>query len=64
VHRVHEAQPIANAALADEVFDLGGDVDVVPAIRGVEPELFAEVFHAALPVRAKLASGLRYDKRR
>ena len=36
-----------NIALAHQIFDLLRDVDVIPALRGVEAELFAQVSHAA-----------------
>jgi hypothetical protein len=47
VHRVDEAEPVRDPALADELLDLRRDVQVRPPLRGVEPELLARVLHRA-----------------
>ena len=46
MHGVHQAQAVLHAGLADEVLDLVGDVDVVPAVGGLEPEFLPKVLHA------------------
>src|SRR5207237_2134278 len=46
VHRVYEAEPIRDPALAHELLDLRRDVQVPAPLRNLEPELLARVVHA------------------
>lgn len=47
VHGVDEAKPLLHAALAHELGDGVGDVEIIPPMRRLEPEMFGEVFHSA-----------------
>jgi hypothetical protein len=47
VHRVDEAEPVDDPALADEGLDLRRDVEVRPPLRHLEPQLLARVLHGA-----------------
>jgi len=40
VHRIHQAKPLAHAALAHQVFDRSSDVHESAPIRNLEPEIF------------------------
>jgi hypothetical protein len=42
VHRVDEAKTFLDRALADEVLHRMRDIDIAPAIRDLEPEVFSE----------------------
>jgi hypothetical protein len=46
VHRVDQAQAFTDAAFANGPRDVVGDVQELPALRHIEPELFAKGFHA------------------
>lgn len=48
VHGVDETQSFLHPALADELFDGVGDVEVIAPMRRFEPEVFREAFHAAI----------------
>ena len=47
VRGVEEAQAFLHAALADELGDGVGDVEVVAPVRRFKPEMLGEAFHAA-----------------
>ena len=42
VHRVAEAEPLLDAAFADQFFDGAGDVDEAPAARNFKPKVLCE----------------------
>ena len=42
MHGVDEAKPLLHAALADELFDRAGDVDVVAPMRRFKPEMLSQ----------------------
>jgi hypothetical protein len=46
VHRIHEAQPLARAALFHRSRNLGRDVDELATAGGLDPDLFPVRFHA------------------
>src|SRR4030095_4663767 len=45
VHRVDQAQAFTDAAFTDGLRDIIGNVQELPALRHIEPELFAKGFH-------------------
>jgi hypothetical protein len=45
VHRVDETEPVLDPGAADEVLDVGRDVHVIAAVRGLEPEVVGRVLH-------------------
>jgi len=45
VHGIDEAKSLLHAALAHELGDGVRDVEIIPPVRRLEPEMFGEVFH-------------------
>jgi len=60
VHRRHQHQPFFHPALFDQLFNLIGDVDIIPAMRGAEPEIFGERFHVTDCSSPKLRINLQF----
>jgi hypothetical protein len=51
VHGIDQAQAFPDAALAEGLFDVRSDVDVIPSVRRAEPQLFAVTFHKKLKIQ-------------
>ena len=45
VHGIDEAKPLLHAALADELLDRAGDIDVIAPMRRFKPEMLSKKFH-------------------
>jgi hypothetical protein len=61
VHRVHEAEPVRDPALANELLDLRRDVEICAPLRNLEPELLARVLHAATLAESAAAGARRRE---
>jgi len=47
MHGVHQAKPLLNPALSDQVFHCPGDVHEPAAVGHLEPKLLSKAFHEA-----------------
>ena len=45
MHSVDEAQAFPDAGFGEALLDVAGDIDEVPAMRGIEPDFFTIRFH-------------------